>query len=136
MSKVQKGINADKLCYPISQFIWASANWYCIFSNFHFVLMYHTLYFPLCVFTLSFPCILWSFALESKRCLKSNDSSLFRKRFTIHHFNIQTATAENKEQDTLSNIVSIQFQNCDFFLWGLLWSRGSLNIDKLLEKYR
>ena len=48
MSKVQKGINADELCYPISQFLWASANWYCIFSNFHFVLMYHTLYFPLC----------------------------------------------------------------------------------------
>ena len=26
MSKVQEGINADELCYPISQFIWKSAN--------------------------------------------------------------------------------------------------------------
>ena len=26
MLKVQKGINADEFCYPISQFLWASAN--------------------------------------------------------------------------------------------------------------
>ena len=43
---------------------------------------------------------------------------------------MQTATAENKEKDTLSNIISIQFQNCDFLLWDLLWSRGSLDVDK------
>ena len=45
-------------------------------------------------------------------------------------------TAENKEQDTLSNIMYIQFQNCDFFLWGLIWSRDSLDVDKLLGIYQ
>ena len=40
----------------------------------------------------------------------------FCKSLTIHHFNVQTATAKNKEQDTLSNIISIHFQNCEFFL--------------------
>ena len=44
----------------------------------------------------------------------------FCKSLTIHHFNVQTATAKNKEQDTLSNIISIHFQNCEFFLWDLL----------------
>ena len=43
---------------------------------------------------------------------------------------MQTATAENKEQDTLINITSIQFQNCDYLLWDLLWSRGSLDVDE------
>ena len=50
-------------------------------------------------------------------------------------FNVQTATAENEEQVPFSNIVSIQFQNCDFFLWSLLWSRGFIDVDKLYEKY-
>ena len=40
----------------------------------------------------------------------------FRKRLTIDQLNVQTTTAENEEQDTLNNIISIQFQNCDFFL--------------------
>ena len=33
-------------------------------------------------------------------------------------------------------IISIQFQNCYFFLWDLLWSRRSLDVDKLHEKYQ
>ena len=40
---------------------------------------------------------------------KSNDYYLFRKRLTNHQFNVQTATAENIEQDTLSNTILIQF---------------------------
>ena len=51
-------------------------------------------------------------------------------------FNVQAATAETEEQDTLSNIISIQFQNFDFFLWLLLWKSGSLDVDKLHEKYQ
>ena len=71
--------------------------------------MYHTLYPPLCAFTLQLPCIfLISMYQPILPC--------FRKRLTIHQFNVQTATAENEEQDTLNNIISIQFQNCDFFL--------------------
>ena len=63
-------------------------------------------------------------------------SICFRKRLTIRQLNVPTATAEIEKQDNLSNIISIQFQNCDFFLWGILWSRGSVNVDKLHEKYQ
>ena len=88
------------MCCPISQFIWVSANWY---SNFLFICMYHSQHFPPCGLVLLLPCIVLSFALESKRCLRK-DSSLFRKKLTIHNFNVQTETAENKVQDALSNI--------------------------------
>ena len=76
--------------------------------------MYHALHFPLCVFILWFLYIFLSVALESKRCWL-NDSSLFRKRLSIHQFKVQTATAENKEQDTLSNVTSIPSN--PFKLW-------------------
>ena len=60
---------------------------------------------------------------------------MFRKRLTFLHFNSQTAATENKEQNTLGNITTIQFQNCGFMFWGLIWSRGYVDVDKLLEKY-
>ena len=65
--------------------------------------MYHSQHFPPCFLTLLLPCILLSFALESKRCLPK-DSSLLRKKLTVHNFNVQTETAEIKVQDALSNI--------------------------------
>ena len=51
---------------------------------------------------------------------KSNSVNLtiplcFLKDWPIYHFNVQTAMVEDKEQDTLSNIISVRFQNCDFF---------------------
>ena len=60
----------------------------------------------------------------------------FRKRLTISRFKVQTATAGNEKRDTLTNMISIQFQNFDFFLWALLWSRWSLDIDKFHKKYQ
>ena len=58
--------------------------------------------------------IFLSVALESKRCWL-NDSSLFCKRLNIHQFNVQTATGENIEKDTLSNVISIPSN--PFKLW-------------------
>ena len=60
---------------------------------------------------------------------------MFRKRLTFLHFNSQTAVTENKEQNTLGNLITIQFQNCSSMFWGLIWSRGYVDVDKLLEKY-
>ena len=49
---------------------------------------------------------------------------------------VQTAAAENKEQDTLSNIIFIHLNpfKLQLFYWGLHWSRGSIDVEKLLEK--
>ena len=137
MSIVQELINADELYYLLNQFIWASANWY---SNFHIFFMYHALHFPLCVMCFHSVISMYPFIICTRKqtVLTKRLLFFFHKRLTIHNFNVQTAKAEKKkkEQHTLSNITSIQFEGCDFFLWGLLWSRGSLDVDKLLEKYQ
>ena len=91
----------------------ASANRYC---NFHVIFMC-----TFCKFQLSF----------YQSHLKTNSVnqrffSVFCNRLTIQQVNVQTAMAENKEQDTFSNIIYIQFSNCDSFLWGLVWSSGLL----------
>ena len=41
----------------------------------------------------------------------SSDSSFYRKRSIKSQLNVQAATAENREQYTLSNIMYIAFQN-------------------------
>ena len=52
------------------------------------------------------------------------------KSLNINQSNVQTTTAENKEQYTMSFITYIEFQN-----WGVLWSRASLDVNKLFEIY-
>ena len=102
--------------------------------------MYHALYFPLCVYSLNF--LFFSLnVLYYQSHSKTNGVNqeillCFVKGWPSIKLNVQTAPAESEEQDTLSNIIFIQFQKCDFFHWGLLWSRGSLDVDKLPEKYQ
>ena len=55
---------------------------------------------------------------------------------TICQFKVQTATAENEKQDTLTNMISVQFQSCDLFLCCLLCSRACLDIVKFHKKYQ
>ena len=77
--------------------------------------MYHALHFPLCFHSVIF---MYHFIIGTrKQTVLTKDSSLFRKRLTIHHFNVKTAMAENKVEDTLStNIKSTQFQNRCFLI--------------------
>ena len=51
----------------------------------------------------------------------SSDSSLFRKMMIICQSNVPAITAENEEQNTLSNIIYIGFQNSYSFLWSFSW---------------
>ena len=57
---------------------------------------------------------------------------------TIDQSKVQAVTAENEEQDTLSNKKYIEIQNCYFFLWDVFWSSVlkqvyfEADIDKLL----
>ena len=57
-----------------------------------------------------------------------------RKKLTIDQWNVQAPMAKNEEQYTLSNIIHFEFQNCYFFLWGVLWRRFSLDVDNYLIK--
>ena len=116
MLNVQKRINADKLWYPIISLFGHQQIDTVIFKLFSCT-MHCTFH---CVFSLS---NFQVFFYQSHS--KVNDVNqailLCFKRLTIHQFNVQTTTADNEEQDTLSNMISIHFQNCHFFLGRLLW---------------
>ena len=59
--------------------------------------------------------------------VRSRDSFLFRKKSIICLLNVSAATAENKEQYTLINIIYIVFQNYYSFRWSFLWKASVLN---------
>ena len=128
--KARKRINLDSTAITENSFL-VSANSYC---NFHILLIYYILYYPLWTFTLYFPCFPFFFVDRLSMfpflfywsnlkvgTMHSSDSSLFRKRSIIGQLNVPTATAERKDQYTLSNIIYIGFQNSYSFLWNFLW---------------
>ena len=106
---------------------------------FFFGISKHMLYFPYCfhvpetvVFTVYFQTVLPCFAFSVIDCTWKQ--TLLIKRFnfvfikdlpSVSQSNVQAVTAKNEEQPTLSNIIYNKFQNCSFFLWGLIWRRCS-----------
>ena len=97
-----------KIC-AIGQFIWASANWYC---SFDIIFTYHALHFLVCAFFSQF-----MYALIDRISKQTVLIKRFFFVFVKSQFNVQTASAE----------ICFKFQNWEFFLWGLIWIRGSLN---------
>ena len=70
--------------------------------------MLYTVYFHTVLPMLPF-LFYWSYLKAG--AIHSSHSSLFRKMSIIGQLQVQTATAENEKQYTLSNIIYIAFQN-------------------------
>ena len=110
--------------FHVRYFILASASLYCIF---HIIFKYHVLYFSLCISRTMyciFHCVLLHCNFNVSVIDRTRKQTLLIKRFkfvfikdvpSVSQSNVQAVTVENEEQHTLSNIISINLQDCYFF---------------------
>ena len=54
---------------------------------------------------------------------------------SIRQSHVHAGTPENEEEYTMRNIKYIKFQTCYILLWGVSWSRDSLDVVKFIEIY-
>ena len=105
--KSAKTYKSRRVEQHVKQFILASDESYCNFQISFIYILHYALHcvLPYCIFHASLSFLLIVGAVYSSH------SSLFRKMSIIGQLQVQTATAENEKQYTLSNIIYIAFQN-------------------------
>ena len=84
---------------------------------FHIVFMPHALYFLLCTSNVLSMFHFFVFFVNDRTRKQTLLVKLFN--FIIGQSKVQSALAENEEQNTLNKVICIKFQNCCFFFFFL-----------------